>query len=350
MNDDSSIIPAGGNDLAAPAEFDARTNPAVAYLASLSAGSRRTMTHALNLIAGLMGYEQWDITPADQSKTGREQKRNYGYLLVDWATLRAADTGLIRSWLQERVNQGDMTAGGANKNLAALRGVLKHAWRNGLMPSEEYQRAADLAPIKGSSPVKGRDIEPVEIKRMIDAALADENTRKGQRDAAIIAVMHCTGARRSSVVKINIEDINWKKRRITLRAAKGNKTYDVALNQGALAALRDWLAVLDEKSGPLFRPVNKRGGVTNRALSTEAIYAVIAERAAEAGLDESPTPHDLRRTLAGDLLDAGVDLVTVKDILGHANIETTVRYDRRGEQRKADAIDLIDTPYGGRSE
>ena len=80
-----------------------------------------------------------------------------------------------------------------------------------------------------------------------------------------------------------------------------------------------------------------------RKMSEQAILRALQRRGERAGI-KGFTPHDFRRTFVGDLLDAGADIVTVQKLVGHASPNTTSKYDRRGEDAKKRAIDLLKIP------
>lgn len=133
---------------------------------------------------------------------------------------------------------------------------------------------------------------------------------------------------------------------VTLRIlGKRNKERLVYLNNGAAVASADWLSVRGDEPGALFWSGRKGGQLTvGQRMTGQAIRAMLNRRAEQAGI-ENVTPHDLRRSFVSDLLDAGVDISTLADMAGHANVQTTRRYDRRGEEAKKRAARSLHVPY-----
>jgi len=305
-------------------ELSFAQHPAVVYLASLSEGSRRTIFQALDTMARMLSG-------------GR-----LGAFMLNWAALRYQHTAAIRAQLAARYKPAT-----ANKMLSALRQVLYHAWQLGQMTAEDYQRARSIPGIVGDVLPAGRDLGAGELAALMAVCEADPSPA-GVRDAAIIALMYATGVRRSSVVRLNLADYDPATGTVHVRQAKRNKEYLAYLAPGgAQRAMADWLAVRGSQPGPLFWPITKGGVLLPRRMSTQAVYNLLIKRARQAGVEHF-SPHDLRRTLAGDLLDAGADIVTVQRILGHASVDTTARYDRRPEEVKRKAATLIHVPYRGR--
>lgn len=116
--------------------------------------------------------------------------------------------------------------------------------------------------------------------------------------------------------------------------------------EGAAAALADWLALRGTAPGRIFCPVLKSGAIrAGRGLTPEAMAQMLDKRALQAGLDKPITWHDFRRTFAGNLLEAGHDLVTVQRLMGHATPVTTSLYDRRDEASRRRAVRSLHVPY-----
>ncbi len=79
-------------------------------------------------------------------------------------------------------------------------------------------------------------------------------------------------------------------------------------------------------------------------MTDQAIYNLLLSHAKQAGIARF-SPHDLRRSFISELLDQGADVVTVQQLAGHASVQTTAKYDRRGERAKKKAIGLLHVPY-----
>lgn len=303
-------------------------NPASVYLASLALGSRRTMRDALNFIAAMLTNGEADA------------------LTLQWAALRFQHTAAIRSRLAEQYR-----AATVNKMLCALRGVLKTSWRLGYMSADDYTRAADVESVNGETLVKGRALSSGEIDALMTACVNDSSAA-GARDAAIIALLRVGGLRRAEICALNVDDYDAETGALIVRG-KRNKERAGYVTNGAKEAIDDWLflrnaATRGGESGALFCPVSKGGRIVIRRMYPEAIFNMLQKRAAQAGV-KNLSPHDFRRTFVSDLLDAGADIATVQRLAGHANVQTTTRYDRRGEQAKRKAVELLHVPYRKRA-
>ncbi len=114
----------------------------------------------------------------------------------------------------------------------------------------------------------------------------------------------------------------------------------VYLPEGLIPPVEDWLEIRGTEPGPLLCPINKGGRMQMRHLCSDAVLKILKKRAEQAGV-ESFSPHDFRRTFCSDLLDAGVDIVTVQKLAGHASPVTTAKYDRRGEETKRRAVQKL---------
>ena len=303
-------------------------SPVAFYLGGLRPGaSRRTMASALEQVARIVGMP-----------VARIQWARFGYEHV--AALRA------------RLVEEEYAPATANRMISAVRGVLREAWRLGLLAYEAYRRAADVPLVSGVREQAGRSLTRAELGALFSAC--ESNGPLGERDAAILALAYAVGLRRAEIVGLdvgNVRDEGDGAFLIKVRG-KGGRDRKVYVAGGGAKALRRWLERRGTHAGPLFcrvgrgragAPLPARGG----RLSCQSIADVVARRARAGGI-EAATPHDLRRTLMGDAIDAGVDLPTLQRIMGHASPTTTSRYDRRGARATRHAADLVHVPYRGR--
>jgi integrase/recombinase XerD len=233
-----------------------------------------------------------------------------------------------------------------NLNLSAIRRMATEAADNGLLDEHTAAAVRRVSNVRNETIPAGREVAPGEIAGLMGACAKDPSAA-GVRDAALVGVLYVTGARRSEVAALELGDYDADTGALTIRHGKGNKQRVVYVTNGAKQALDDWLTVRGADPGPLFVAINKGGRILAHGITGQAIARILRKRADQAGVDEM-TPHDLRRTMVGDMLDAGADLATVQKVCGHASPTTTARYDRRPEEAKRKAAGLLHVPYFGR--
>lgn len=181
-------------------------NPAMTYMASLSPGSRRTMRKGLEVIAGMVAPG----VPAD------------GF---PWHQIRFQHAAAIRTKLAEAYAPAS-----ANKILAALRGVLKHAFALGLVDAEDYERVRHVESIPGVRIPRGRALPGGELRALF--GVCDASKPGGARNAALLAILYGGGLRRSEIVALDLADFDTTTGVFKVRG-KGNKERVSYVTNGA---------------------------------------------------------------------------------------------------------------------
>jgi len=316
----SELIPTNNQAILQAQPLD--TNPAAVYLAKLRPSGRRSQYSTLARMAEMMS----NGTIVDP-------------LAFPWHQLRYSHIAALKSRIQEDPEIKAVAT--VNKYLAALRGVAREAWRLDLMTADDYLKISSVDPVIGETLPAGRYVTPGEILALMRSCQEDPSDA-GVRDAALVGLMAAGGLRREEVIKLDLADYNPADGGLKVEGKRG-KDRIVYLENGALEALQDWLHARGSEPGPLFQPINRGGTITNRRLTTQAVYLMLKSRCQAAGVADL-SPHDLRRTAASDLLKT-TDALTVAKILGHSSVNTTLKYDRRGEGAKRDAAKTLFIPY-----
>jgi integrase/recombinase XerC len=177
-----------------------------------------------------------------------------------------------------------------------------------------------------------------EIARLLAAPQA--GAAGGLRDRAILELMYSSGVRVRELVGLDDGDLDLRAATIRVRG-KGRRERLGIVGSHAQTALRQWLAARPKtaagkpasRSQPLF--TNRFGG----RLSVRGVARLLEKHLATAGLTRRASPHTLRHSFATHLLDAGADIRSVQELLGHKSLVTTQIYTHVTTTRLLDAFD-----------
>ncbi|MDB6122057.1 MAG: integrase family protein [Pedosphaera sp.] len=149
--------------------------------------------------------------------------------------------------------------------------------------------------------------------------------------------IYSCGLRISELCGLVLADIDWNEQQVRVRG-KGKKERLVPIGEPALAAIRDYWSTLPQApvgNAPVFLSETEEAC----ALSPRLLQQRLKKYLAVAGLDPQLTPHKLRHSYATHMLDAGADLRSVQELLGHAHLATTQVYTHLTTERLKRAYD-----------
>ena len=157
------------------------------------------------------------------------------------------------------------------------------------------------------------------------------------RDVAVLETIYSCGLRVSELCGLLGGDIDWDEAVVRVRG-KGRKERMVPIGEPALNAIRHYWGFLRQPPSAS-EPVFQAGRDPARPVSHRTLQVRLKQHLAAAGLDPAITPHKLRHSYATHLLDAGADLRSVQELLGHAHLVTTQVYTHVSTDRLKKAYD-----------
>ena len=200
-------------------------------------------------------------------------------------------------------------------------------------------RGPTLVVARGKTPVLAAE----EARQLL--ATIETDTLIGLRDRALIGVMTYTFARVSAAIGMRVEDYFPHGKRWWVRLhEKGGKRHEVPAHHTLEAYLDAYLDAGDLRSdpkAPLFRSVDRRRRLTDRALHRSEVLSMIKRRARAAGLPKATCCHTFRATGITAYLEHGGTIEHAQQIAAHASPKTTKLYDRRGDAITLDEIERI---------
>ena len=290
------------------------------YLISLrSKNSRRTMRSALNSITRLLG--------------------KVNYRDVSFHSMQSSDVDLIIEMLSTKSCLSPTTI---NLYLSAMKGVFKHCWKTKQISYEDYLMLKTIDEFKGSRIKRNKVILLKEQVLAIIEYAESLGTIKGARDTAIISILGGCGLRRDEVSCLTIKDYS-SSRALLYVHGKGNKERIADIPKNAKDKLDVWLSLRGEHEGAIFCRISKHDTIFNNKtkISGQAVYNVLESMAVGVGIKKIH-PHAMRHYFGTTLIRKGVDIVTVRDMLGHESVSTTEKYIDESSEARKNAVELVD--------
>jgi integrase/recombinase XerD len=279
-------------------------------------------------------------------------------LSIEYLCLQQIDAPLVvgfLSWIEQNRKSGIATY---NQRLACIHSFCRYMQIEDPVGLLSYQKILAI-------PMKKRP-KPAVNYLTIDAlklilAQPDISKVSGRRDLTMLSTLYDTGARVQELADLKVRDVRLDHPPILTITGKGRKTRQVPLMSNTTSLLRQYMTenyLLQNgmQDRPLF--VNRqRGKLTPEGITFILNKYASRARAASSIIPDKVTPHVFRHTKAMHLLQAGVNLIYIRDLLGHVDISTTEIYARADTELKRKALEkaypdlsAIDLPQWNQDE
>lgn len=266
--------------------------------------------------------------------------RNYKAALKEYREWRGGD---FSGWRKERVEhfQGylfDLMKRGMKRTTIRLRFAALRSFYKYLV----LRRGLAKSPVAGVLMPKLERGLPVvltqrQMEELLETPLKTDAPMKGPpwlrlRDVAILELFYSSGLRISELLGLDVRDVDFVEEIVKVKG-KGKKERIVPVGGFAMEAIQKYRREAVVTNGPLFRSV--RG----TRITQQAVDLMLKRYLKMSGIPFAVSPHKLRHSFATHLLDAGADLRSVQELLGHSSLSTTQIYTHVTKERLKKAYD-----------
>lgn len=246
--------------------------------------------------------------------------------------LRMLNRNLASDFLDWLEAQRKVSVTTRNQRLAAMKAFAHYVqYRN----PEYLENCTDIIAMRPKKHEK--PVIPFLTEEELKALLTqpDPSTRHGLRDLTLLSLLYDSGARVQEITDLKLKDIRLTNPAMATLTGKGRKARQVPLMKETCKLLDAYIRNFNLNSEPLTSPLffNQKG----QALSRYGITYILKKYVSQAELDSDTrkiSPHILRHTKAMHLLRAGVNMIYIRDFLGHVDISTTEVYARIDAEMK----------------
>jgi site-specific recombinase XerD len=261
-------------------------------------------------------------------------------ILPEKLTLEMITKEYILEFLDWLESERNSSISSRNQRLAAIRAFFRYVQSEEPSGMYQYQQIISISQKKHKKGVVTH-LSPEAVQLLL--SYPDKKTKTGRRDLTVLSVLYDTGARVQELIDLTPRSIRFDAPAVISLTGKGAKTRHVPMMQATSEMLRGYmnengLSLPGKADTPLF--YNRQ----NNKLTREGIAYILDKYVALSKnqhdiFPERVTPHVLRHTKAMHLLQAGINIVYIRDILGHVDIKTTEIYARMDSEMKRKALE-----------
>ena len=232
------------------------------------------------------------------------------------ASLRAVTASGIRRYIAHMFDTHGYDARTVCRKLSSIRALYRFLKITGVLENDP----AFAIPGPSVAKRKPAPLKVDEVMKLLRTSLAGRADVAMRRDRAILELLYASGIRRAKVASARLADVDLAERTIRV-TGKGNKERTVVINRAAAAAIEDYLRVRPRSADPALLL-----GRTGTALTPKHVWRIFRDIYRMSGVQKHASPHTLRHSFATHLVENGVDLETVRELLGHESLATTGVY------------------------